>query len=114
MRGEQACLVESTVDDVWIELCTKSFIDIHFGKVVCKNYDIYIEDGQLVTTLKISSWEGLSNRANWTENGPNPNPKKDEKLFQCADRREYLSLDFNHDLIWKTVYTESKYNIKVM
>ena len=38
------------VDDVWIELCTKSFIDIHFGKIVRKNYDIYIEDGQLVTT----------------------------------------------------------------
>ena len=78
-RGWHLKRVESTVDDVWIELCTKYFIDIHSGKIVRKNYDIYIEDGQLVTTLKISSWEGLSNRANRTENGPNPNTKKGRK-----------------------------------
>ena len=95
-RGWHFKRVEPTVDDVWIELCAKSFIDIHSGKIVRKNYDIQIEDGQLVTTLKISSWEGLFNRANWTENGPNPNPKKDEKIFQCADRREYFSLDCLH------------------
>ena len=28
------------LEDVWIELCAKSFIDIHFGKIVRKNYDI--------------------------------------------------------------------------
>ena len=63
-RGWHFKGVESTVDDVWIELCTKSFIDIYFGKIVRKNYDIYIKDRQLVTTQKISSWEGLSYRAN--------------------------------------------------
>ena len=71
------------------------------------HYDSYIEDGNLVWTLKIFYWEGLCD-------GPDaPLEESELEVFQWDDAWASFSLDSEQNLIWKSVYKRFHDNYKV-
>ena len=71
------------------------------------HYDSYIEDGNLVWTVKIFYWEGLYD-------GPDaPLEESELEVFQWADAWASFSLDSEQILIWKSVYKRFHTNYKV-
>ena len=71
------------------------------------HYDSYIEDGNLVWTLKIFYWEGLYD-------GPDaPLEESELEVFQWDDAWASFSLDSEQNLIWKSVYKRFHDNYKV-